>query len=45
MWHFEKNSASQILREINFADSRNTEFAIFTHEESLNFNFHYFFHV
>ena len=32
-------SNTQILREINFGDSRNAEYAILTHLEALNFDF------
>ena len=35
-------STTQILREINFGDSRSAEFAILTHLEALNFDFHAF---
>ena len=34
----------QILREINFEDSRSAKSAILTRLEALNFNFHEFLH-
>ena len=37
LWKF--HDFSQILREINFGDSRGAESAILTHLETLNFNF------
>ena len=37
-------SNTQILREINFGDSRNAEYAILTHLEALNFDFYEFLH-
>ena len=35
-------SVTQILREINFWDSKNAKLAILTHLEALNFDFHEF---
>ena len=35
---------TQILREINFGDSRGAKSAIFTHLEALNLAFHEFLH-
>ena len=43
VWKFHDFSSTQILREINFGDSRNTKSAILTHLEAQNFNFHDFF--
>ena len=37
-------SATQILREIKFWDSRSAESAILTHLEALNFDIHEFLH-
>ena len=38
-------SISQILREINFEESRSAKSAIVTHLEALDFNFHEFVHA
>ena len=43
MWKFHDFSATQILREINFKDSRRAKTAIWTHLEAVNFDFHDFF--
>ena len=37
-------SVTQILREINFWDSKNAKLAILTHLEPLNFDFYEFLH-
>ena len=37
-WKFKEFSATQILREINFEDSRRAEFAILANLETLNFD-------
>ena len=37
-------SITQILREINFGDSRSAKSAILTHLEGLNFDFYAFLH-
>ena len=44
MWKFHDFSITQILREINFGDSRNAKSAISTHLEALNFDLHEFLH-
>ena len=36
---------TQILREINFRDSRSAKSAILTHLKALNFDFHEFLHL
>ena len=41
---FHDFSITQILREINFGDFRGAKFAISTHLEALNFDFHEFLH-
>ena len=38
MWKFHDFSITQILREINFGDSRGAKSAISTHLEALNFD-------
>ena len=38
VWKFQDFPIIQILREINFGDSRSAEFAILTHLETLNFD-------
>ena len=38
LWKFHNFSISQILREINFGDSRSVKFANLTHLEALNLN-------
>ena len=42
MWKFHDLSIIQILREINFRDSRVSKSAILTHLESLKFDLHEF---
>ena len=42
VWKFHDFSITQILREINFGDSRSAKSAISTHLEGLNFDFHEF---
>ena len=37
-------AVTQILREINFEDSRSAKSTIFTHLEALNFDFYHFLH-
>ena len=44
MWKFHDFSISQILREINFGDSRNAKSAILTYLEVLNVDFNEFLH-
>ena len=44
MWKFHEFSIIQILREINFGDSRSTKAAILTHLEALNFASYEFLH-
>ena len=44
MWKFQDFCISQILREINFGDSRSAKSAIVTHLEALNFGFYGFLH-
>ena len=44
MWKFQEFAIAQILREINFGDSRNAESAILAHLEALNFDFYEFLH-
>ena len=44
MWKFQDFSGIQILREINFWDSRSAKSAIFTHLKALNFGFYEFLH-
>ena len=44
MWKFWDFSIPQILREIDFWDSRSAKSAIFTHLEAMNFGFYEFFH-
>ena len=39
VWKFHDFSITQILREINFRDSKSAKSAIFTHFEALNFHF------
>ena len=38
VWKFQDLSVTQILREINFWDSKNARLAILTHLEALNLN-------
>ena len=42
MWKFHNLSITQILREINFGETKSAKFAIFTHLEALNFDFYEF---
>ena len=42
VWKFHEFSITQILREINFGDSRSTKFAIKTLLEALNCDFYEF---
>ena len=44
VWKFREFSISQILREINFGDSRSAKFAISTHLQALNFDLYDFLH-
>ena len=44
MWKFRNFAIFQILREINFGDSRSAKSAIWTHLEALKFAFYEFFH-
>ena len=44
MWKIYDFSITQILREINFWDSRSAKSAILTHIEALNFDFYEFLH-
>ena len=44
VWKFQDLSVTQILREINFWDSKNARLAILTHLEALNFDFQEFLH-
>ena len=44
MWIFHYFSIAQILREINFGDSRSAKSAILTHLEALKFDFNEFLH-
>ena len=39
VWKFHDFSITQILREINFEDSRRAKSAILTHLEALDFDF------
>ena len=40
VWKFHDFSITQILREINFGDSRSAKYAILTYLEALNFGFY-----
>ena len=42
VWKFHEFSTTQILREINFGDSRSAKSAILIHREALNFDFKIF---
>ena len=42
VWKFHDLSITQILRDITFGDSRSAKYAIFTHLEVMNFDFHEF---
>ena len=44
LWKFHAISITQILREINFGDSRSTNSALLTHLEALKFDFNAFLH-
>ena len=44
MWKFQDFSVTQILREINFGDSKSAKSAILAHLEALNFDFYVFLH-
>ena len=44
MWKFQDFFITQILREINFGDSRSAKSAILTHLEALKFDFYEFLH-
>ena len=44
VWKFQDLSVTQILREINFWDSKNARLAILTHLEALNFDFYEILH-
>ena len=44
VWKFHDFSITQILREINFGDSRSAKSAILTHLEALKFDFNEFLH-
>ena len=44
MWKFHDFSITQILREINFWESKSAKSAIFTHKEALNSDFYEFMH-
>ena len=44
MWKFQDFCITQILREINFWDSRSAKSAILTHLEALDFDFYGFLH-
>ena len=39
VWKLHDLSFTQILREINFGETKSAKFAIFTHLEALNFDF------
>ena len=45
VWKFHDFSITQILREINFVDSRSAKSAILTHLEALNFDIYQFLHL
>ena len=42
VWKFHGFSITQILREINFGEKRSAKYAILTHLDALNFDFHDF---
>ena len=44
LWKFYHFSVTQILREINFGDSRSAKSAILTYAKALNFDFDDFLH-
>ena len=44
MWKYDVFSITQILREINFVDSRIVKSAILTHLQALNFDYQEFLH-
>ena len=45
VWKFHDFCITQILREINFEDSRSAKSAILTHSQALNFAFYAFLHL
>ena len=45
MWKFHDFCIIEILREINFEDSRSAKLAILTHLEALNFDIYEFLHI
>ena len=45
MWKFHNFSITQILREINFADSRGAKYAILARLQALNFDLYEFLHL
>ena len=45
VWKFQDFTITQILREINFWNSRSTKSAIFTQSEALNFEFYECLHI
>ena len=44
MWKYHDSSLTQILREINFEESRSTKSAILAHSETRKADFHEFLH-
>ena len=44
VWKFQDFSITQMLREISFGDSKSAKSAIFTHLETLNFDFYAILH-
>ena len=44
MWKFQDFCIIEILREINFEDSRSGKTAIYSHVEASNFDFYEFLH-
>ena len=44
MWKFQDFCITEILREINFEDSRSAKSAISTHLEALDFDFYEYLH-
>ena len=44
VWKFHGFSITQILREINFGEKGSAKYAILTHLDALNFDFHDFLH-
>ena len=45
MWKFHDFPITQILREINFEDSKSAKSAFLTHFESMNLEFYEFLHL